>query len=460
MTNTIARKHKIELNDYAYQRDIANRLLLGDLRESDITILEEIIDGSLKITVKQLAHNLDIAADSITPLLQRLESVDLLKIEGDTLLINKEMRKYYSCELAKFSEAFTPDLQHLQALLSKVPIHVLPLWYVIPRTSDNIFQSILEKYFQTPRIYQKYFEELALENANLYRLFDALQQSPDFSLSATKIREMFNLSHYQFHEWILSFEYHLGGSLCYRSHNGVWEEYVTLYQEWKHYQNFLRNHAPISIQEDSKDTTNVELTHPSDFGFIEDLAGFVRLVCETPQLRTPNDSKEKFQHSSLLDLCHIARHLHLLSVQDSYLIPNNAAITEWLAKSKQDQAADIYCQILSTMRHGTEGAYGCTERDFRETEKSLKRVAHSGWVYFDDFCRGSTAAIGKNTSVTLQQKGKKWRYSLPEYDEAEQQILYNAIYKHLYPACLVATGTHMGRPCFRVTPYGRMSLGD
>jgi predicted transcriptional regulator len=473
MTNPNTRKQKVELADYSYQRDISHRQFLSQLTEFEIFATEEIVNGSLKTTVDQLATILETTNSNLQPLLTRLANTDLLKLDKQTVVVNKEIRKYYCCELAKFGTCFEPDLQHLQALLHKVPIHILPLWYAIPRNSDNIFQSIVERYFQTPRAYQKHLEELALENPVLFALFEMLQTKPDFSLPASVIMEKWQLSPQEFHELALSFEYHLGGCLCYRREGNSWQAYLTLYHEWQQYLSFLRLNAPGLI----KDEPNIQRHHPHDFGCIEDLANLVRLTLDTPKAleATPLQQKgddnhplqQHWHHISaaafqayLADLYRFASHLHLLSIVDGYICPHVEEAKLWLKKHKQDQASDIYCLVLTATRQSPKRTIGCSEREFREIEKALKRVAHSGWIYFDDFVKGTTASIGQHAPVSLLQKGKKWRYALPSYNSQEKQLLQDTVFKDFFYTCFVATGSHQGRPCFYVTPYGRMSLGD
>ena len=55
---------------------------------------------------------------------------------------------------------FQPDMEFLQGLLKKVPIHCLPAWHAVPRTSNNIFESLVEKYLLSPQIFQRYLSEL------------------------------------------------------------------------------------------------------------------------------------------------------------------------------------------------------------------------------------------------------------------------------------------------------------
>lgn len=95
-----------------------------------------------------------------------------------------------------------------------------------------------------------------------------------------------------------------------------------------------------------------------------------------------------------------------------------------------------------------------TERDMREVERSLNRVSKAGWIYFDDFMKGFTAPIGKIGPVVLQ-KGKRWRYALPEYTEQDQRFIETVIAEGLSRAGMVELGTHNDRFCFCVTSFGR-----
>jgi len=52
------RKNKINLEDYEYQKDIQNRLLMANLTEQDRLVLEEILYGHPKLSISQLAQDL------------------------------------------------------------------------------------------------------------------------------------------------------------------------------------------------------------------------------------------------------------------------------------------------------------------------------------------------------------------------------------------------------------------
>ncbi len=82
-----------------------------------------------------------------------------------TLFVDKDVRKYFEAKVEKFDEDFQPNLDFLQSILNKVSIHTLPLWYPIPRSTDNIFASIIETYFSTPKIYSPIPERVRIRSS-------------------------------------------------------------------------------------------------------------------------------------------------------------------------------------------------------------------------------------------------------------------------------------------------------
>ena len=66
------RKNKITLSDYNYRRDIDNRLLMAQLSTFEVEVLQEILDGSLTLTIKKIADALSVKEDAILPVLNHL----------------------------------------------------------------------------------------------------------------------------------------------------------------------------------------------------------------------------------------------------------------------------------------------------------------------------------------------------------------------------------------------------
>lgn len=252
---TSQQKTKICLSDYPFQRDVEARLFLAKLSCTEIEILREIIHHSLKIQVEQLAAELDLRLETLIPILDKLSEVKLFRRQYMTLVVDKEMRKYFEIQIEKFDDDFRPDLDFFQSLLGHIPIHLLPSWYAIPRTSDNIFDSIIEKYFLTPKIYRRYLHDLNLEDPILHSIINEVHCAPTFKVSAHQLMERFQISHSKFEEYLLELEFHFICCLAYEQQNDQWQEVVTPFAEWREVLDFeyYTRLKPIPGEDISKD---------------------------------------------------------------------------------------------------------------------------------------------------------------------------------------------------------------
>src|SRR5690242_19541988 len=146
------RKTKIVLADYDYRRDLENRLLMSRFSDFDVLVLEELLYSSVHISIHKMARSLELEEKILLEILLNLSKTGLLSINGDHVEVDKDMRKYFETQILKFEEDFKPGVDYLLSMLRKVPIHVLPAWYSVPRTSNNIFDSIIERYLSTPQV--------------------------------------------------------------------------------------------------------------------------------------------------------------------------------------------------------------------------------------------------------------------------------------------------------------------
>ena len=120
--------------------------------------------------MSDLEDCLECDQSTLKSALDTFSRIGLTMRQADLLFIDKELRKYFEFHIAKFSDNFEPSFESLQGLLNKVPISVLPTWYSIPRTSDNIFASIVEKYLITPKVYESYLHELTFDDPIINKL--------------------------------------------------------------------------------------------------------------------------------------------------------------------------------------------------------------------------------------------------------------------------------------------------
>ncbi|MCK4934913.1 MAG: hypothetical protein KAR79_04940, partial [Simkaniaceae bacterium] len=270
------RKNKINLADYDYEKDIRNRLLMANFSSKDIIVLEEILYSPLKFPISRITNSLGFDKETVDQVLEQLLQTELFFIDNEEIIVNKEMRKYFEAQLLKFEEDFKPGMDFLQSLLKKVPIHVLPSWYPIPRTSNNIFESLIEKYLQTPQVFQRYLSELNFTDPAFDGIINDVLKDPNYQVSSKTIMEKYSLDQTKFEEYMLYLEFNFVCCLVYKKQGDEWSENVTLFQEWRDYLSFLNDTEPKEIETHSK----IKRKRPHDFSFIQDMTALINLTKE------------------------------------------------------------------------------------------------------------------------------------------------------------------------------------
>jgi len=475
-------KHKIDLSDYNFNRDIENRLLISQFSVFEVNVLNEIIHSSITISVKDLAQNMDVSVDKIIPVLDKLATTHLLKRKGDVIQVNKEMRKYYEFQIELLSEDFKPTLDFLQNLLNKIPIHILPTWYSIPRTSDNIFESIIEKYLITPKIYQQYLEELQLEDPVLQGIVEDVFNAPDYTIRSRTLREKYNLSREQFEEAMLFLEFNFVCCLHYTRVEDMWKEIVTPFHEWHEY---LRKMKP-SKPEEIKDVDAITEIRDIEFGFVNTMTAILLATKQSPlSLISNNDKLTDKEMQKLLsvarahdlalsptEISQAIRKLCMLKfaeVRDAELNSELHPLSEadtWLDLSVYDRAMYLHRHPQNRPLSKQVDPKLWTDRNIRLAEKSLKKQKkqktqkNSGWTTFENFISKVIEPIGSTEEITLKKVGRRWKYRFPEYAEQERALIQAVIFERLYEIGIVAIGNYKGEPCFKLTSFGEVALGE
>lgn len=431
-----ARKNKVNLSDYNCQQDIENRILLSDFATLDLEALEEILYSPLKISVKKLTRSLGCEEKELLSSLAKLSRTGLLTLQDDLIIVDKEKRKYFESQVLRFDPQFKPDMEYVQGILKKVPIHILPTWYSIPRTSNNIFESIVEKYLLTPHIYQRYLTELNLGEPVLNAIMNDVFSAPDFKVSSTDLISKYNLKRRDFEEMILILEFNFACCLCYEKADDHWLEVITPFSEWHEYLKFLRATEVSPISEP------VEQASCSDFAFIEGMSELLLKARKKPLPLPLSPLIEKMQLVKLAE--YKEGKLKTLPEGDA-----------WLALSLENRALYLY-------RHPDNRILSLStqERYIREAEKSIKRVLHGEWVYFDEFIHGVLVPLHEQSVIALKRFGKHWKYTLPAYTNEDKNLLKATLFEWLYEAGMVKIGKCRGRDCFAVTHFGRFFFDD
>lgn len=242
------RKNKIDLGQYSYQKDIESRIKLEALSRFEIQVLEELLFSSLNIPLGDLLKSLDVSKNVLMDALEKIQTLGLISFHHDIITIDKEARKYFETHLAKFEKHFEPNIDFVQGLLKLLPIHILPLWYALPRTADHIFTSIFEKVFTSVRTYERYLAELNFEDPVLNHILKDLFNSPTLQLEAESVQKKYHLNPEALMESMLQLEYHFAAYFIYVWEDGHWKKLITPFSEWRKYLLHKKATTPKSHQ--------------------------------------------------------------------------------------------------------------------------------------------------------------------------------------------------------------------
>jgi len=468
------RKNKVNLEDYDYQRDIQNRLMMASFTEQDLQVLNEILYGHPKISIAQLAQDLIFEESDLINILTKLSQTGLFCIKDHAITLNKEMRKYFEAQLLKFEEGFVPGMEYLQTLLRKVPFHVLLSWYPIPRTSNNIFDSLVEKYLLTPQIFQRYLMELNFGNPKISSIVSDVYNAPDFKMLGTTLKKKYDLSSEEFEEILLHLEFNFVCCLTYKKIAGAWEQVVSPFYEWREYLKFVRDHKPQPLEK----SHSVQNYRNSDFAFTEDMTTLLQLIKTSP-FHLLLDEQERWMPDKVA-MKLIVKHLpsfnpHLsqtlwvdylgalihkllflkLCRVDGSVLKTSEGCEEWLSLSIENRALAIYKHTILKLEQETFSPELATDRAVREIEKTMIPVVHLDWICFDDFMKSIAAPMSKENKIVLKKVGKGWKYVLPQYSEQEARLIKKTVLEWFFEAGLVSIGYFNETPAFRVTPFGQ-----
>jgi hypothetical protein len=187
------------------------------------------------------------------------------------------VRKYFEFQLQRFSPTFKPDMEFLQSVLRRIPPHILPTWYSIPRTSTNIFESIVEKHLLTPQIFQRHLTELNITDPVILGIMNDVFSS-DLKAYSSDLITKYNLTRLDFEKIMLQLEFSFICSVRYVNEDDHWHEIVTPFHEWTEYLLFLKNTTTPKI--DAPEL--VEKRRENDHAFVEDMTTVLQFIQKKP----------------------------------------------------------------------------------------------------------------------------------------------------------------------------------
>jgi hypothetical protein len=434
------KRGKVILSDYDYQSDVRDRLLLSEITPLDYQILEEILFSPVKFTLEKMSDNLDLSIEEIFPTIEKFLPTGLFQLEGTNLLINKEKRKYFETHLQKFEEGFTPGMEFLQNILRSIPIDVLPIWYHIPRSSNNIFHSLIEKYLLTPAIYQRYLLEYFSGDDLVTQIAKDIHRAPCVPIPAIQLQQKYALTKKECTELLLYLELSVIASVYYERNADGWEEIVTPFSEWREYQSFVASSEPPSIEDE------IVSYSVKEYAFIEEMKDLLEKALKNPLSID--------RHSSVDRLINKLQILGLVTVEGDLLKATPTA-EEWIKIPIEERSHITFKHPHNFLAIQKRFSHS-NQRAVLEIQKGLASVTKADWVYFDDFLSGSQIALYEEQKVTLKQIGRSWRYEIPSYSPSEREFIHHIIFDWLFESGMVQIGTCKGRDCFKLTTLGRI----
>lgn len=432
MLTTPSQKQHISLSDYNYKKDIDYRIWLSERSALTIDLLREAVYGPLKTSVQELADALELSPETLFNPLQELADGKILKVDGNKVEIDKEHRKYFERRIEIFEENFKPGIPFIRDLLSRVPISAIPTWYSLPRMTSSIFDSIVERYLQTPRIFEQYLMEDALEDPIQIKIWEAVMSAPKLLVPAKWIQKEFSISPEEFQEAMLNLEFRFFCCVSYQKNGDRWEEVVTPFAEWR----ALQRHLLESLEKPSSIET-IKSEQEDPFSYINQLAKLLELL-----KNGANSVSDPKLLDKLIDLHFIAQEHDLFTITDEG--------SDWLSMTPGDKATTLY-------RHHSSRTE--SDREYRMVEKALQRVMNFGWTTLSSFLNNIVEPIGNAQAIELKCVSRgEWAYELPQLNTEQKDVVERIICNSLKEAGIVICGENNGERCFTVSPFGKMLL--
>lgn len=465
-----AQKIRVQLEDYKFDLDLKQRLLLKNLTILEIDLLKIIINNSLIISLDELTTLVKIPLENLTTTLNKLLTLNLFTIDKEKIFVNKEIRKFLEIQLERFENDFQPDLDYFLKLIRHIPIEVLINWFNISKTSDDIIQSLIENYFLTPDLFKKYLISLSFEEHILNHIAQSIFENNSLSIEISFLLENFQIDRESLEKNIIVLEFLKICCLQYVQVENGWKEILVPFHEWKNYLLSCKNRTFQSIERISE----IDVIYSSTFGFVKDLDEVIKYLVTSNVEIAITDKKYFFIDPKVItkiEPLHLKNNpyyhhelitklldLKLAALTDTYLSQTDN-VSSWFSKSTQEKAMTLYfLTIYYYRKKNAETSF--TDRDIREIEKSLKSIIGKDWVYLDDFIQSLMVPIGKTDKNILQKKGGLWNYCVPKYGEKEFIFIQEIIEKHLFYSGILTMGYHNNKKCISMTPFGSLSLGD
>ncbi|MCH9621963.1 MAG: hypothetical protein S4CHLAM20_13960 [Chlamydiia bacterium] len=453
---------KVELEDFDYERDLKLRLHLEKLNTHAIYVLEEILYSPLKVSIQELCDNTETSYTDIHSILDSLKPLGLFDINNETLFIKKDVRKYFEMLIEKFEPDFSPNLDYFKDLLKHVPIHCIVSWYHIPRTSNNIFNSIIEKHFKTPKIFEKYITETLSLDPIAQNVADLVLNSSCGKVSCKEIQEKTSLNEEELEKIILFLEYHYIIASSYEVEDNHYTKYLSLFSEWK---NWKINSQFSSKEELSLHEDEIQRISDNEFSFIEDMSLILTLCNEIALHVTYNQKDELFylEDESIRlpginnnETTYIARVINKnlllgLCVIEEDQLRQTPPAKKWLETPIKKRTLITFKHPHNALSHKSRFSFKQHDRNIIEVQKALSTIQSGRWIMFDEFMHLNLSSGNSLKQAELKRVGREWKFEAAEYDPKEIEFIKLIVLGWLFESGMIIPGTYQNKDCFKVT---------
>lgn len=463
------KKITVHLEEFDSDLDAASRCLLAKLTKNDVLFLEELLYSPIKTSVAKLADSLEMERGDVAETLEKLSPLKLFELDGTSVMIQKDRRKYFETHIEKFDLDFRAGVDYLQSYLRCLPIHLFQPWYHIPRSSNNIFDSIIEKYLLTPQTYKRYLYEAISEDALPAKVAKEILESDEQEMTSSAVKEKFELTDEEFQKLVIQLELSFLCISNYRPMKETFEEVLVPLAEWVEYLQATDQVLPSSI----KDVENIQTIKDDSYPFITDMSNLLSSLFKSPIEVYFNQSLDSwaatdaswetiknqiplYQTSSLYlaKLINKLLILGLVIIEEDSLVPTKQA-KDWLRYPIDKRTYITFKHPHNALSFIKQHEVEANSRTILEIQKSIGKIKNSGWIYLEDFLNRAIIPLHEKQQIELRKSGQKWHYDLPSYSGQERSFLKQAITEWLYESGIVRIGKHAEKDCFSLTDLGK-----
>ena len=432
-------KNKVDLKDYPFKLDVHRRRCASRFSPFERDLFYEMCLGSLETTVEELAEDIDVDPAIILSVLKKNSTIGLYSLDGMDVHINKDERKFYEVELEKFNEAYFPNLNYIKSLFNKVPIDVIPQWFSLPKSCSTIFATLIEKHFLTPKLFERYLQELEFDDPILNKLVKELYSSPYYSLNLQELKDSYFLSDEVLYQIVSILEFNLIAVHSYQKIGDAYHEVITPPHEFRTLLIDKLEKRPKNIDEEEKVLATYTLHH--------DYIPKVTKTLKTIKQLMEDKHETDVQHQDLA-LIRKLLEIDLLDTVEEQIIVSKEG-DSFLSLDDDEKTKHFLVPRKRKKRLFSEWVQ-------RQIEKEL--IVYTSWIFLEDFINSLQIPLDTHAPMELIRKGRSSFYSIPAYNPDEKEAIRTFLTDHLAIAGIIELAQVEGQLAFRITQFGRNQL--